>query len=207
MPYKNNSELPSSVRQALPSEAQAVFRRVVNDSLSSGKTEETAFAYGWTAVKNGWKKENDKWIKKALDNAKETVYNNGDLEITASVAKADETLGLVFGYGIVCKINGEDYFDLQGDHIPEQTMLKALLGFSTNGSIAKAMHAGEPIGSYPFIFPMTEDIAKSLNIQVKKTGALIAMKPDSPEILAKFASGDWTGFSIGGYAKAVEDIE
>jgi cation transport regulator len=207
MPYKTNTDLPDSVKNGLPTEAQTVFRNVVNQALSNDKSEETAFAYAWAAVKNGYKKENGKWIKKTVDKAEEIVYNNVDLKIDATVAKADETLGLVFGYGIVCKIDGEDYFDLQGDHIPEETMLKALLLFSSNGSVAKAMHSGEQIGSYPFIFPMTEDIAKSLDIQVKKTGALIAMKPDSPEILAKFADGTWTGFSIGGYAKTVENVE
>jgi hypothetical protein len=36
-----------------------------------------------------------------------------------------------------------------------------------------------------------------LDITVKQTGLLVAMKP-SPEVMKKFESGEYTGFSIGG---------
>ena len=43
----------------------------------------------------------------------------------AEIKKVDEELGLVMGFAIICKIDGEPYFDTQGDHIPEDSMLKA----------------------------------------------------------------------------------
>lgn len=113
------------------------------------------------------------------------------------VTKYDENLGLVFGWAIVCKQNGEPYFDLQGDHIPEDAMLKAAADFMSHSRTAKEMHAGDPVGSVVFAFPLTEDIAKSMDIGSKQTGFMIAMKP-TPEIVAKFKSGEYTGFSIGG---------
>ena len=116
----------------------------------------------------------------------------------ATLAKVDETLGLVFGYAIVCKQNGEDYYDLAGDHIPELAMLKAATNFMANSRVAKEMHQGEQAGTVVFAFPMTTDIAKSLGIQVEQTGFLIALKPDNPEVLEKFKNGEYTGFSIGG---------
>tara|TARA_R110002167_G_C12707228_1_gene655176 strand:- start:67143 stop:67538 length:396 start_codon:yes stop_codon:yes gene_type:complete len=119
---------------------------------------------------------------------------------TSSILKVDEALGLVFGFAIVCKEDGEDHFDLQADHIPEGVMLKGSFEFAQADRVAKEMHQGEQIGNITFMFPLTTEIAKSLDIVTKRTGLLIAMKPDSPEVLAKFADGTYTGFSIGGKA-------
>lgn len=129
------------------------------------------------------------------------------VNIRGDVCKVDESLGLVFGYAMVCKIEGEDHFDSQGDHIPEDTMLRVLAKFMSGDNIvAKEMHSGEQIGTYLFAFPMTTEIAKSLDIQVKQTGAIIAMKPDNASTLAKFVSGEFTGFSIGGINAVFEEV-
>ena len=119
---------------------------------------------------------------------------------TTSILKVDESLGLVFGFAIVCKEDGEDFFDLQADHIPEGVMLEGSFDFAKNSRVAKEMHTGGQIGDITFMFPLTSDIAKSLKIVTKYTGLLIAMKPDSPEVLQKFRDGEYTGFSIGGSA-------
>lgn len=115
----------------------------------------------------------------------------------AQVAKVDESLGLVFGFAIVSKIDGEPYIDVQGDHIPEEAMLKAATDFMENRRVAKEMHDGDQVGDILFAFPLTQEIAKSLAIETRATGLLIAMKPN-PEVLQKFKSGEYTGFSIGG---------
>lgn len=121
-----------------------------------------------------------------------------------AVAKVDSDLGLVFGFAIVCKREGERYFDLQGDHITEAAMLKAAADFMVNSRISKDMHEGGADGTVVFAFPMTSDIAKALEIETKQTGLLIAMKPSS-DVLTKFKDGTYTGFSIGG--SRVEDEE
>ena len=128
-----------------------------------------------------------------------------EFQVNSKFAKVDEKLGIIFGYGIVCKINGEDYFDQHDDHIPEESMLKAVTDFMKNSRIAKEMHDGEQVGTTLFSFPMTGDIAKSLGITVEKTGWLIGVQPDDPETLEKFKDGTFTGFSIGG--KYVENSE
>lgn len=120
------------------------------------------------------------------------------------VLKVDESLGLVFGYAIVCKEGGKDYYDLQGDHIPEDAMLEAACEFMQSGRVAKEMHDGDEIGQVVFAFPMTTEIAKAFDIEVSKTGLLVAMKP-SKEVLKKFADGTYTGFSIGG--RRLKDVE
>ncbi len=70
--------------------------------------------------------------------------------------------------------------------------------FMLDVRVAKEMHMGDEKGTILFAWPMTEDIAKAMDIKSKFTGLMIAMKPNSPDILDKFKSGEYTGFSIGG---------
>lgn len=198
MPYSRNADLPKTIRESLPGEAQTVFRTVVNSELDQGTAEESAFKQAWTAVKNGWEKTSaGNWVRKA---------EKPEVTVTSDVCKVSEELGLVFGYAMVCKIDGKDHFDVQGHHIPEDTMLKTLTKFmESNNVVAKDMHSGQQIGTYVFAFPMTTEIAKSLDITVKQTGALVAMKPASNEMLQKFKTGERKGFSIGGINPVFED--
>lgn len=63
-PWASNAALPKSV-QGLPDEAKTVFRTAANGQLKrSPDDDEAAMKVGWTAVKNGWKKEGDKWVRK-----------------------------------------------------------------------------------------------------------------------------------------------
>jgi len=118
--------------------------------------------------------------------------------------KVEESLGLIMGYAIVCKEGGQEYFDLQGDHIPEDAMLKAAAEFMEGARPGAEMHARDDDGNVVkggtvvFCWPMTEDIAKSLGITVERTGLLVGIKPDNPEALAKARNGEYRGFSIGG---------
>ena len=118
-------------------------------------------------------------------------------DLRAKVLKVDESLGLVFGWAIICKENGADYWDVQGDHIPEASMLEAAADFAKSAREAREQHDRSDAGQVAFIFPMTEDIAKQFGIETTKTGLMIAMQPDTA-MLAKFKSGELTGFSIGG---------
>jgi len=122
------------------------------------------------------------------------------------IVKFDEELGLVFGFAIVSTLDNVPYYDVQGDHIPDNAMLKAATDFMVNSRMAKEMHIGDSRGSVVFAFPLTAEIAKSLDIETKKTGLLIAMKPDD-DMLAKFKDGSLTGFSIGGSYGDVEFVE
>jgi hypothetical protein len=105
--------------------------------------------------------------------------------------------GLVFGWGIICKIDGEDYYDHHQDNFTEDCVISGTTDFMIGGAIAKEMHGGEPIGRIVASFPMTTDIAKALEITTRKTGWLLAMKPNEG-VLAKFKSGEYKGFSVGG---------
>lgn len=127
--------------------------------------------------------------------------------VKAEVAKVDEELGLVFGWAITCKVEGEPYFDKQNDHIPEDSMLRAAADFMQHSRVAKEMHSGEQVGDIIFAFPLTGDLAKKMDIVTKFTGLMIAMKPSDPVVLAKFRDGTLMGFSIGGQRVEDEDAD
>jgi hypothetical protein len=120
----------------------------------------------------------------------------------ATVCKVDTSLGLVFGWGIICTEKNaagefEDHYDLQGDHIPEPVMVAATSDFMLNSREAHDMHTGKNVGSIVHSFPLTSDIAQAMGIETTKTGWMVAMKPEAG-VLAKYESGEYRGFSIGG---------
>lgn len=112
-------------------------------------------------------------------------------------SKVEESLGLVFGFAIICLQNGEPYYDLQDDHIPESVMLKGATNFMFNNRSVKEMHRGDEIGTVVFAFPLTTEIAEKMGIETKRTGFMVAIKPDK-EVFERFKTGDLSGFSIGG---------
>lgn len=127
------------------------------------------------------------------------------------VAGVNAELGIVFGWAIVSKENGVPYYDLNIDwegeyagqrvpeHIPEATMLKGALDFAlTPDRPGNEMHAGPETGSFPFVWPLTDEIAKAMGINCKRTGLMVGYYP-APAVLAKFKSGEYTGFSIEGF--------
>ena len=67
MPYSTSSELPQSVRNAIPSaNGKEMFRNVVNSQLDAGKSESVAFASAWAALERaGYKKTDEGWIRKS----------------------------------------------------------------------------------------------------------------------------------------------
>lgn len=130
--------------------------------------------------------------------ARRTAKRAGPVDPAVQLAKVSDELGIVFGFAIVCKQDGEAYYDLHDDHIPEPAMLEAAADFMQTDRVMLDMHAGEAKGQVVFAFPLTTEIAKSLGIETRQTGLLIGMKPSDPAILDKFRSGEYSGFSIGG---------
>lgn len=73
MPYDKNSELPDAVRNNLPSHGQEIYRKAFNsawdeyknpeDRKGSADREETSHKVAWSAVKNEYHKEGDKWVR------------------------------------------------------------------------------------------------------------------------------------------------
>jgi hypothetical protein len=149
-----------------------------------------------------------------------TVLDDAGVSYAADLVKVDDTLGLALGWAIVCTVDGEPYFDKQGDYIPDSAMLDAAVDFmqhsktivakeqSGNRSF-KEMHRGDDKGHVVFAWPMTAEIAKAYGIDTKQTGLMIAVKPDDPRVLGKFKDGTYGGFSIGGHRipEHTEEVE
>lgn len=143
------------------------------------------------------------------------------------VINVDDEHGLVFGYAIVSKTRDEfdgefeDYYDLNIDqdgihkgervpeHITEDAMFKAAVDAAETGMqmAGNDMHAGPDVGSYYFMLPVTEEMAKALDWQVKKTGLVVGYHPADDDVLAKFKNGTYTGFSIEGARVEYDEIE
>jgi len=126
-------------------------------------------------------------------------------ETVTKILKVDEELGLVLGWALVCNIGGQPYFDKQGHHATEPGMLEAATDFMLHSRVAGEMHEkaadtekADERGTVVFCWPMTAEIAKAFDIDIPQTGLMIAMKPDSEDMLQKFKDGTYQGFSIGG---------
>lgn len=124
-----------------------------------------------------------------------------------SFIKYNKKLGLVFGWAIVSKIAGEEYFDLQGDHIPEDAMLEAATDFMLKRRTMKLMHRGESRGDVVFAWPLTEETAKAMGIKSQVSGLMIAVKPTSNKLIEAAESGELQGFSIGGSRLEDEEVD
>ncbi len=74
MPYARNVDLPSSVKNHLPSHAQDIFREAFNHAwenyadskkrIGGSSREATARRVAWGAVKKKYEKVGTQWVKK-----------------------------------------------------------------------------------------------------------------------------------------------
>lgn len=75
MPYEKIDELPDSVKNNLPKQAQDIYKEAYNSAWDEYKDpnkrkdqssrEETAHKVAWSAVKKKYKKDGDTWKKKS----------------------------------------------------------------------------------------------------------------------------------------------
>ena len=74
MPYRAISDLPQSVKDALPKHAQKIYLGAFNNAWDQysdaserregASREETAHRVAWAAVKHAYEKQGDRWVKK-----------------------------------------------------------------------------------------------------------------------------------------------
>jgi len=74
MPYEKISELPDAVRNYLPRHAQEIYKEAFNNAADQyedpderrgeASLEETSHKVAWSAVKQKYTKQGDKWVKK-----------------------------------------------------------------------------------------------------------------------------------------------
>ena len=131
----------------------------------------------------------------SLSKAKETEFK----ESVCLVKAQDHELGIVYGWGTVCEVDGQPYIDHDNDHLPYQSMLKAAASFMEGDRKVMIEHKEDEGGKVLFAFPLDgEKLNKAFGIECNQTGLMIGMKPAKQETYNKFKSGELTGFSIGG---------
>jgi hypothetical protein len=121
--------------------------------------------------------------------------------------KVDDELGIAYGWAIICSENEAPYFDLQGDHIPEDAMVSALADFAKNSRVGKDQHQGEQAGEHVFLYPITKGTAIGLGITTARRGAIVGYQPANRKDLDAITTGARTGFSIGGELLTAEVME
>ena len=139
--------------------------------------------------------------------------NDKRVKAEHKIAKVETSQGLVFGWGQVFLERTEkgldQYYDTDNDAFDEEGAVPAWDGLMSEGRVLKANHQGEQVGDVIFAFPLTLDIAKSLGFDVDtipRTGTLVGVRPQS-DIFAKYESGEWDSFSVGGEIIEMEEPE
>jgi hypothetical protein len=120
--------------------------------------------------------------------------------LTATVAKVDEALGVVFGYAVASTVDGgkSPHIDLQGDAVVGgDVLIKVALGFAEAGAQSDVMHDCIKDGWIPFLMPLNAETKKAFKLAGDVEGIAIGMKP-SAETFKRFQSGELAAFSIYG---------
>lgn len=130
------------------------------------------------------------------------------LKIPSRFVKYDAALGLILGFAIVCKTDGQPYTDLHGDHIPEESMIEAAVEYMRTSRESRDNHGRAKDGETVFAFPYTQETADALGlgVEVHKSGLLVGMIP-SKDVLTKVERGEYTGLSIGGVRVVDEPVD
>lgn len=125
------------------------------------------------------------------------------------IVKVDKRLGIAVGWALITATDDgagfQPYYDLHNEHCPDDVAEAAFAKFAEGERTLLFDHSGKARGRCLWIFPLTAEIAKSLNITTKTTGVLIGVKPDDPSTLDRFGV-DLHGFSVGGFG-TIEEVE
>ncbi|MES0340722.1 MAG: XkdF-like putative serine protease domain-containing protein [Candidatus Humimicrobiaceae bacterium] len=123
-----------------------------------------------------------------------------------TVTGVNESLGIVFGWGMVTDVNGSPYYDTDNLHINSDLMVKATSGFMEDSRTSNDSHTTSDIGIVVHSFPLSKEIALSMGVTSNVNGWMVGVKPNE-EILQKFISGEYKGFSIEGEGNIVDEEE
>lgn len=132
-------------------------------------------------------------------------------EINVKIIKTQGRM--VYGWGSICKVRDADgklvdYVDTDNEVFPEDVTTDAWAEFMVKAASMDVMHDEQTMGRVTFAMPMTEDVAEAFGIldSLQHTGVMVGVRVDDDAVLAKFRSGLYTGFSIGGSAN-FEDVK
>jgi len=228
LPYERNADIPKPVRDALPAEAQTVWRKAFNSIEADTGDESRAAAGAWAAVQRaGWTKNEDgKWVK---------VTKQGRF-----IAKSDKkhyTLGIVYEpdevdtqgdftdaaeiekacWNFMRRLQGQDALTKTALRVLEEVVKAAESGKSLRLDITDAyeevtkrglndMHVSseddENLGTIVECYIAPADF--EINGETVKKGTWLLGVVWNPDYFAKIEKGERTGLSLEGTAVRVE---
>lgn len=118
--------------------------------------------------------------------------------ISFEFEKADTSGRFVRGWASVVSSGGSQIADHQGDMIDIDDIRKAAHRFISDARIAKAMHAGQPVGEVVESVIIDDAFAAALGITDPKRGWWIGMEIHDDTIRKGVREGKLRAFSIGG---------
>ena len=118
--------------------------------------------------------------------------------INFNFSKADTTGRYVRGWASVVTDAGVPVTDHQGDIIAIDEIRKAAHKFISDARIAKAMHAGQPVGEVVESVIIDDDFAKAVGMTDGRRGWWIGMEIHDATIRENVRKGKLRAFSIGG---------
>lgn len=228
MPYQQNADIPKAVRDALPAEAQTIWRKAFNSIEEQTGDESRAAAGAWGAVQRaGWRKnENGKWVKVSKtgrfisksDKKRYTlgiVYEPNEVDSQGDFAEAEEIEKACWNF--MRRLQGQDALTKTALRVLEEVVKAAENGKSVRLDITDAyeevnkrglndMHVSgdddENLGAIVecYIAPADFEIGGE---KVKKGTWLLGVVWN-PDYFAKIENGERTGLSLEGTAVRVE---
>lgn len=118
--------------------------------------------------------------------------------INFEFTKADTSGRYVRGWASVTTAGGVPVTDHQGDIIGIDDIRKAAHKFISDARVAKAMHAGQPVGEVVESVIIDDDFAKALGVSDERRGWWIGMAIHDKAIQEGVRKGKLRAFSIGG---------
>lgn len=64
MVYSSIQQLPKTVQESLPEDAQEIYKRAFNGAFDQYGEEQTAHKVAWSAVKKSYRDAGERWVKK-----------------------------------------------------------------------------------------------------------------------------------------------
>ncbi len=184
MPWNTNEDLPAGVRSSLPAEAQSVFREVANRVVASGASDVSAIRQAWTAVKNGWEKDDKgEWKRKTSSGSKIVKGSDamGDISFFMPITKKEPQRD---GSVIVTGYASTPTKDLDDEIISLDAVKKALPAYMEWRNV-RAMHQPNAVGTAKEAH--VDDVGLYLRARIVEPGAVNLVN-----------EGVYQGFSIGG---------
>lgn len=118
--------------------------------------------------------------------------------INFQFTKSDTTGRYVRGWASVVTAKGVAVTDHQGDIIAIDDIRKAAHQFISDARVAKAMHAGQPVGEVVESVIIDDDFARALGVTDERRGWWIGMAIHDRDIQEGVRKGKLRAFSIGG---------